>query len=478
MARITKRERRKKAKREALVALLCIMRTVNIVLSLYMLIRDLIGERVRQRPRLRLNPNVYQHQIDNLNRLVRGSDTDCHNQLRVNRLPNSMESQRTSKSKRTNAKGRQDKQSRRLWTPKEEEALLACMLDAVTEKETWKAHNGFKSGFYVEVEQSLQKLLPGTTLKAQPNIESRVKFWKEKYGQIADMIRLSGFAWNHATNSIEVDSEDVWKEYEKFNPKVKGMNGKAFPMYESWQILFGIDRATGDFAEDAADLDNCDLVQSPNQDEIPDIDDYLEECYTPRFANGEAIWPGDTFADLSYANTPTTNSNANVNTPTTDSSANTPTTNSNANVTSHANVSARAKANSNTRANVNTNPNARVNANPNARINANVVPMPAKKKAKKEVAMPEALGNYLTQSATVMEKIADAIGYDKQLSSRREKVFEELLKLDMDEDDRYIVNAIIVQAEDRVDTFYGIPAERKQRWVELVLAGKFYGKDK
>ncbi|KAI8523678.1 hypothetical protein RHMOL_Rhmol13G0091600 [Rhododendron molle] len=77
-----------------------------------------------------------------------------------------------------------------------------------------------------------------------------------------------------------------------------------------------------------------------------------------------------------------------------------------------------------------------------------------------------------------MEKIADAIGYDKQLSSRREKVFEELLKLDMDEDDRYIVNAIIVQAEDRVDTFYGIPAERKQRWVELVLAGKFYGKDK
>ncbi|KAI8523682.1 hypothetical protein RHMOL_Rhmol13G0091700 [Rhododendron molle] len=232
-----------------------------------------------------------------------------------------MESQGTSKSKRTNAKGRQDKQSRRLWTPKEEEALLACMLDAVTEKETWKAHNGFKSGFYVEVEKSLQKLLPGTTLKAQPNIESRVKFWKEKYGQIADMIRLSG--------------------------------------------------ATGDFAEDAADLDNCDLVQSPNQDEIPDIDDYLEECYTPRFANGEAIWPGDTFADLSYANTPTTNSNANVNTPTTDSSANTPTTNSNANATSHANVSARAKANSNARANVNTNPNARVNANPNARINAN-----------------------------------------------------------------------------------------------------------
>ncbi|KAG5542406.1 hypothetical protein RHGRI_022069 [Rhododendron griersonianum] len=259
-------------------------------------------------------------------------------------------------------------------------------------------------------------------------------------------------------------------EHVQFNPKVKGMNGKAFPMYESWQILFGIDRATGDFAEDAADLDNCDLVQSPNQDEIPDIDDYLEECYTPRFANGEAIWPGDTFADLSNANTPTTNYNANANTPTTNSNTNTPTTNSNANANDRANANARAKANPNARANV--------NANPNARVNANVVPMPPKKKAKKEVAIPEALGNYLTQSATVMEKIADAIGYEKQLSSRRERVFDELLKLDMDEDDRYIANAIIVQAEDRVDTFYGIPAERKQRWVELVLAGKFYGKDK
>ncbi|KAF7133206.1 hypothetical protein RHSIM_Rhsim09G0193500 [Rhododendron simsii] len=405
------------------------------------------------------------------------------------RLANIMESQRTSKSKRSNAKGGQEKQSRRLWTPKEEEALLACMLDAVSENETWKAHNGFKSGFYVEVEKGLQKLLPGTTLKAQPNIESKVKFWKEKYGHIADMIRLSGFAWNHATNSIEVDSEDVWKEYEKFNPKVKGMNGKAFPMYESWQILFGIDRATGDFAEDAADLDNCDPVESPNQDEIPNIDDYLEECYTPRFANGEAIWQGDSFVDLSYANTPTSNSNANtpigcsnVNTPRTNSNANantpigcsnanTPRTNSNvnANATDHANTNARGKANSNARANV--------NVNPNGRVNTNVVPMPPKKKAKKEVAIPEALGNYLTQSATVMEKIADAIGYEKQLSSRRERVFDELLKLDMDEDDRYIVNAIIVQAEDRVDTFYGIPAARKQRWVELVLAGKFYGKD-
>ncbi|KAH7859806.1 hypothetical protein Vadar_005710 [Vaccinium darrowii] len=33
------------------------------------------------------------------------------------------------------------------------------------------------------------------------------------------------------------------------------MNGKAFPIYESWQILFGNDRATGELAEDPEDID-------------------------------------------------------------------------------------------------------------------------------------------------------------------------------------------------------------------------------
>lgn len=85
MARITKRERRKKANCEALVALVCVMRLVNTALSLYMLIIDLIDERARRRPRIRVNPNVYQQQIDSLNRLVHGSDTNYHDQLRVNR---------------------------------------------------------------------------------------------------------------------------------------------------------------------------------------------------------------------------------------------------------------------------------------------------------------------------------------------------------------------------------------------------------
>ena len=68
-----------------LIAVMCVMRTFNIVLQMYMLIREFIGHRVECRPHILLNLNVYQQQIDSLNRLVCSNDTIYHNQLRVNR---------------------------------------------------------------------------------------------------------------------------------------------------------------------------------------------------------------------------------------------------------------------------------------------------------------------------------------------------------------------------------------------------------
>ncbi|XP_057461120.1 uncharacterized protein LOC130751537 [Actinidia eriantha] len=56
---------------------------MNTTLMLYMLIMDF--KRVQRRPCIRVDPNVYQNQVDALNRLVRGGDKDCHGQLRVNR---------------------------------------------------------------------------------------------------------------------------------------------------------------------------------------------------------------------------------------------------------------------------------------------------------------------------------------------------------------------------------------------------------
>ena len=82
MARLTKRERRKKAIRNALLAVTCVMRVVNQTLQLFMLLWGLIED--ERRPRIRLNPNIYQEQIDGVNSLLR-DETECYDQLRVNR---------------------------------------------------------------------------------------------------------------------------------------------------------------------------------------------------------------------------------------------------------------------------------------------------------------------------------------------------------------------------------------------------------
>ncbi|KAI8539112.1 hypothetical protein RHMOL_Rhmol09G0155700 [Rhododendron molle] len=340
-----------------------------------------------------------------------------------------MESEGTSQSERTSRKRKHD---RRLWTFAEEQALLAAMMESICDK--YRAHNGFKPGYFNEVEKELKKILPGTTLKAQPNIESKVKNWKVQYAVILDITRLSGFGWNHTTNSIVVDDENVWKEYEKSNPKAKGLNGKSFPMYESWQFLFGRDRATGELAEDAAEVEE--VVETYQNDANKEVDDMLNECYTPTFANGDTVFPRDTpFVDMSTSSgTPTSNAipaapRTNANTPR--SNANTPT--------------------------------------------SNVVPGRPKKKAKvdaNEASMHVAMANLLGESNTAFNKIADAVGYEDRLSAKREKVFTELMKLNLEMIDRFALNTMIVSAEENVDTFYGIPENYKQAWVEAVLSGQ------
>ncbi|KAH7862005.1 hypothetical protein Vadar_033587 [Vaccinium darrowii] len=84
------------------------------------------------------------------------------------------------------------------------------MLEEFKDGVKWRAKNGFRSGFFGAVKVLFHKMFLGTTIRANPNIELKVKNWKEKYGLLADMQSLSGFGWNHDTHSVIVDSEDVW----------------------------------------------------------------------------------------------------------------------------------------------------------------------------------------------------------------------------------------------------------------------------
>ncbi|GFS37804.1 hypothetical protein Acr_00g0054040 [Actinidia rufa] len=118
----------------------------------------------------------------------------------------------------------------------------------------WKLDCGqFKGGFYGECEKKIICAFPGTDLRANPHIESKIKMWRRQYNLLQDMLKTSGFGYaNYVEKMILVDSDDVWDNYVRREKDVKGMRNKTFPYYEAWLVLFGKDRATGDLAEGPA----------------------------------------------------------------------------------------------------------------------------------------------------------------------------------------------------------------------------------
>lgn len=82
MARLTSAEIARTEEEEALIAMMTLYRNTMVVFRFYLLI---ISLKKYSRPELSPNPNLYQAQLDAVNRLTNGNDNDCHEQLRVNR---------------------------------------------------------------------------------------------------------------------------------------------------------------------------------------------------------------------------------------------------------------------------------------------------------------------------------------------------------------------------------------------------------
>ncbi|KAL8484143.1 hypothetical protein ACS0TY_026732 [Phlomoides rotata] len=143
---------------------------------------------------------------------------------------------------------------RRSWTKVEEDALIQCLTDIVTEG--WKTENGFRAGFQRELEKGIRKLLPGTDIVATPHINSKMHVWKREYGALSDLLSKSGIGWNSTTSMIEVEDEAVWDGCKRADPHVKGIRFKTWPYYPQWIEIFGKDRATGEYAVDPIDLVN------------------------------------------------------------------------------------------------------------------------------------------------------------------------------------------------------------------------------
>ncbi|XP_012839280.1 PREDICTED: uncharacterized protein LOC105959686 [Erythranthe guttata] len=185
----------------------------------------------------------------------------------------------SSGNKKTLGVRKTDK-TRRSWSVAEEQALINGLKDLVLTG--WKCDNGFKSGFLGILQHHMLSAFSGTDIRADPHINSKIHVWKKTYGSLSTMMTRSGFGWWDATNTIDVESDDVWDTYVKTYTNARTMRHKSFPFYKDWLEIFGKDRATGENAEDFVDMvqtmgDKVGIDNEGGGDYVPEMPFNLQE---------------------------------------------------------------------------------------------------------------------------------------------------------------------------------------------------------
>ncbi|KAL8506003.1 hypothetical protein ACS0TY_017021 [Phlomoides rotata] len=143
--------------------------------------------------------------------------------------------------------------TRRVWTFAEECELMNALNDLVSKGH--KCDNGFRSGYLSILENNLGIKFPGTDLKGEPHINSKIHVWKRQYVCLKGILGITGVGLNSTTYHVEALPE-VWEARIKVDPFTKSLKNKAFPFYHQWEDIFGNDRANGRDSQLYADVVN------------------------------------------------------------------------------------------------------------------------------------------------------------------------------------------------------------------------------
>ena len=96
--------------------------------------------------------------------------------------------------------------NKRNWTKQEEQCLIDGLIELHNDPH-WKADGGFKNGFKIKLETMMHEKFPGCELKAVPHIDSKVKWFRDKYNVLSEMFRTSGFSWDEVTHTIKCERQ-------------------------------------------------------------------------------------------------------------------------------------------------------------------------------------------------------------------------------------------------------------------------------
>ncbi|KAL8465740.1 hypothetical protein ACS0TY_035004 [Phlomoides rotata] len=143
--------------------------------------------------------------------------------------------------------------TRRVWSFAEECELMHSLKDLVLKGH--KCDNGFRSGYLTLLENVMGAKFPGTDLKGEPHINSKIHVWKRQYVCLKSMLGISGVGLNSTTFHVEALPE-VWDAQIKVDPLTKSLKNKAFSFYSQWGEIFGNDCANGQDSQLYVDVVN------------------------------------------------------------------------------------------------------------------------------------------------------------------------------------------------------------------------------
>ncbi|XP_042013139.1 uncharacterized protein LOC121761568 isoform X1 [Salvia splendens] len=148
-------------------------------------------------------------------------------------------------------KFRKGDRSRRSWTVREEEIFAACLLALVSRG--WKSDNGFRAEYLGKIEDAIRQEFPNTDIKGTPHVNSKLTAWKKSYQSLRNILSRSGVGFNSDNEyRIECD-DDQWEAIVMADKEAKFMRHKSWPLWETWKVIFGKDRACGGGAEQISD---------------------------------------------------------------------------------------------------------------------------------------------------------------------------------------------------------------------------------
>ncbi|XP_075477636.1 uncharacterized protein LOC142518711 [Primulina tabacum] len=180
--------------------------------------------------------------------------------------------------------------TRRSWSGREEDVLIQSLKEVMTKG--WKSEIGFKAGYLTLLENAMQTAIPGTNIRRNPHINSKIHVWKKTYSTLVTLLSKSGVGWNDTDNTIDA-TDETWESIVKHDPSFRAMRHKQWMHFNDWGEIFGNDRATGEHSKNFENALQQVLKLSeeiPNEEFIGETrtfipfdgaDDSLSETHTP-----------------------------------------------------------------------------------------------------------------------------------------------------------------------------------------------------